>query len=164
MTHLPDISVIVPCYNSELTIPDLVSRIELTLSTAGMSFDIVLVEDHSSDRTWEVICELARRRPGVRGFRLMRNYGQHNALLCGIRAARFEILVTVDDDLQHPPELIPEFLRRWEKARFTSRTNTRRSVADSSSSGRRCRQTHADATSGAGKKHSGGILNQSRGS
>jgi undecaprenyl-phosphate 4-deoxy-4-formamido-L-arabinose transferase len=115
MTHLPDISVIVPCYNSELTIPDLVSRIELTLSTAGMSFDIVLVEDHSSDRTWEVICELARRRPGVRGFRLMRNYGQHNALLCGIRRARAGIIVTIDDDLQNPPEEIPRLLSKLDE-------------------------------------------------
>lgn len=112
MTCSPAVSIIVPCYNSEQSLPDLVSRIERTLSVAGVSFEIVAVEDGSDDRTWDVIGELARQHSFIRGFRLMRNYGQHNALLCGIRRARAGIIVTIDDDLQNPPEEIPRLLSK----------------------------------------------------
>src|SRR5437773_1731398 len=61
----------------------------------------------SSDGSWSVVEKLAQGRPEVRGINLMRNYGQHNALLCGVRAARFAVIVTIDDDLQNPPEEIP---------------------------------------------------------
>jgi undecaprenyl-phosphate 4-deoxy-4-formamido-L-arabinose transferase len=112
LTDSPDVSIIVPCYNSERSLPDLVSRLQQTLFEAGMSFEIVAVEDGSDDHTWDVIEELARRRDFVRGFRLMRNYGQHNALLCGIQRARAGIIVTIDDDLQNPPEEIPRLLSK----------------------------------------------------
>ena len=112
MTPSPAISIVVPCYNSEQSLPDLVSRIERTLSAAGVSFEIVAVEDGSGDRTWDVVEALARQRPFIRGFRLMRNYGQHNALLCGIRRARAGVIVTIDDDLQNPPEEIPRLLSK----------------------------------------------------
>jgi undecaprenyl-phosphate 4-deoxy-4-formamido-L-arabinose transferase len=71
-----------------------------------------MVEDGSTDQTWNVICDLAHKFLFVRGFRLMRNYGQHNALLCGIRLARAETIVTLDDDLQNPPEEIPRLLSK----------------------------------------------------
>jgi len=112
MRQQPDVSMVVPCYRSEQSLPALMERVYQTMSAAKVSFEVVLVEDGSPDGTWSVIGELARRYSFIRGFRLMRNYGQHNALLCGIRAARGEIIVTIDDDLQNPPEEIPRLLSK----------------------------------------------------
>jgi undecaprenyl-phosphate 4-deoxy-4-formamido-L-arabinose transferase len=75
-------------------------------------YEILFVNDGSPDRSWEVIQRISAANPHARGIRLMRNYGQHNATLCGVRAACFEIIVTLDDDLQHPPEEIPLLLAR----------------------------------------------------
>jgi len=109
---MPACSIVVPVYNSEATLPDLVARLERALAGAASGFELVLVDDGSTDRSWELICRLARERGWVRGIHLMRNFGQHNALLCGIRAARHELTVTLDDDLQNPPEEIPRLLAR----------------------------------------------------
>jgi len=103
-THF--ISVVVPVYNSELILPALIKRLEPALASHARQFEVLLVNDGSRDQSWKVIQELSRAFPWVRGINLMRNYGQHNALLCGIRAARYDTLVTMDDDLQHPPEEI----------------------------------------------------------
>ena len=105
------ISVVVPVYNSEATLSDLVKRLEPVLASAGQEFELVLVNDGSSDGSWEAIERLSAENDWVRGIKLMRNYGQHNALLCGIRAARYPIIATMDDDLQHPPEELPRLLR-----------------------------------------------------
>ena len=80
-----------------------------------LEYEIILVNDGSRDRSWDVISELSSRSPAVRGLNLMRNYGQHNALLCGIRAAKYDVIVTMDDDLQHPPEEIPRLLEQLEQ-------------------------------------------------
>lgn len=108
----PTVSVVVPVFNSEPILSSLVQRLEAVLAACASAAEVILVDDGSSDRSWEVIRELAAQREGVRGIRLMRNYGQHNALLCGIRAARYEIIVTMDDDLQHPPEEVPKLLAK----------------------------------------------------
>jgi undecaprenyl-phosphate 4-deoxy-4-formamido-L-arabinose transferase len=113
----PGISVVVPVYNSEATLQTLVERLEPVLARAageGM-FDVILVNDASRDRSWEIVEQLRGRFPWVRGIDLMRNYGQHNALLCGIRAARFDKVVTLDDDLQNPPEEIPTLLAKLDE-------------------------------------------------
>jgi glycosyltransferase involved in cell wall biosynthesis len=107
----PGISVVIPVYNSELSLPEVVERLETVLSRLCPAFEVVLVDDGSRDRSWETICELARRKRYVRGIQLMRNFGQHNALLCGIRAAVHSVVVTIDDDGQHPPEEIPKLVR-----------------------------------------------------
>lgn len=104
------ISVVVPVYNSELILPELVKRLQPVLAAVAPEYELVLVNDGSRDQSWKIIQELSRSLPWVRGVNLMRNYGQHNALLCGIRAARFDTIVTMDDDLQHPPEEIPALL------------------------------------------------------
>jgi glycosyltransferase involved in cell wall biosynthesis len=109
------ISVVVPVYNSQDSLETLVNRLEATLLPLGVPYEIILVNDGSRDRSWEVVQSLARQRPHVRGFDLSRNYGQHNALLCGIRAARHGVIVTIDDDLQHPPEEIPFLLAELAK-------------------------------------------------
>ena len=77
--------------------------------------ELILVNDGSRDRSWEVIQNLAEQYPWIRGFNLMRNYGQHNALLCGIRAAQYGVIVTIDDDLQMPPDEVPRLLAELEK-------------------------------------------------
>jgi undecaprenyl-phosphate 4-deoxy-4-formamido-L-arabinose transferase len=109
------ISVVTPVYNGEASVGELCRRLAEVLPKISAQHEIILVNDGSPDRSWEVISELSSRSPTVRGLNLMRNYGQHNALLCGIRAAKFEVIVTMDDDLQHPPEEIPRLLARLEE-------------------------------------------------
>jgi len=106
------ISVVVPVYNSEGTVSELVERLATVLRRGSASFEIVLVNDGSADRSWEAIQRVAGSNPRVRGIDLMRNYGQHNALLAGIRSANHGVIVTMDDDLQHPPEEIPRLLEK----------------------------------------------------
>jgi glycosyltransferase involved in cell wall biosynthesis len=107
---LPGLSVVVPVYRSQAILPELVRRLEGALPAIASTYELVLVNDSSPDASWDVICQLAQRYPWIQGINLMRNYGQHNALLCGIRAARHGVIVTMDDDLQHPPEEIPKLL------------------------------------------------------
>ena len=109
------ISVVTPVYNGEASVGELCRRLADVLPRISMQHEVILVNDGSRDRSWEVISELSSRSPMVRGLNLMRNYGQHNALLCGIRAAKYEVIVTMDDDLQHPPEEIPRLLARLDE-------------------------------------------------
>jgi len=108
----PGISVVVPVYNSQDTLRDLVARLEPVLQAAAPLFELIFVNDCSRDGSWDVIQELAAHCPWVRGFNMLRNFGQHSALLCGIRAARYDTLITMDDDLQNPPEEIPKLLAK----------------------------------------------------
>ena len=109
-TRPSGISVVVPVYRSEAILPELVQRLESVLSRIASDYELVLVNDSSPDGSWDVICQLAERRSWIHPINLMRNYGQHNALLCGIRATQYDVIVTLDDDLQHPPEEIPKLL------------------------------------------------------
>ena len=104
------LSVVIPVYRSETILPELVRRLKSALTAVAEKFEVVLVNDCSPDRSGDVIRDLAEQYPWIRAIHLMRNYGQHNALLCGIRAARYAVIVTMDDDLQHPPEEIPKLL------------------------------------------------------
>lgn len=110
MTSADSVSVVVPVYNSEETLPELARRVQCVLESMAQSYELILVNDGSRDSSWDVICQVAVSHPRVWGIDLMRNYGQHNALLAGIRAAKYEVIVTMDDDLQHPPEEIPKLL------------------------------------------------------
>lgn len=109
-TFLSGLSVVIPVYRSEEILPELSRRLESVLKKIARNYELILVNDDSPDRSWDVICQLARQYGWVRPIDLMRNFGQHNALLCGIRAARYEVIVTMDDDLQHPPEEIPKLI------------------------------------------------------
>jgi len=109
------ISVVTPVYNGEASVGELCRRLAEVLPRISAQHEVILVNDGSRDRSWETISELCSRSPVVRGLNLMRNYGQHNALLCGIRAAKYDLVVTMDDDLQHPPEEIPRLLARLEE-------------------------------------------------
>ncbi|MCI0645230.1 MAG: glycosyltransferase family 2 protein [Chloroflexi bacterium] len=112
MTATLSISVVVPVYNSQESLPHLVCRLLEILPTLSWKNEIILVNDGSRDSSWQVVCELAEKYTNVSGINLMRNYGQHNALLCGIRTAQHEIVITMDDDLQNPPEEIPKLLNK----------------------------------------------------
>jgi glycosyltransferase involved in cell wall biosynthesis len=104
------ISVVIPVFRGELTLPDLISRLEPVLRGITTNFELIMVNDGSPDQSWQVMCDLASRHAWIHNIDLMRNFGQHNALLCGIRAAKFSVVVTMDDDLQHPPEEIPKLI------------------------------------------------------
>jgi undecaprenyl-phosphate 4-deoxy-4-formamido-L-arabinose transferase len=106
------VSVVVPVYNSEHTLEQLVDRLRVVLGDSPDALEIVLVNDGSADGSWQVIRRLAGRYPVVRGMSLARNRGQHNALLCGIRDARGGVILTIDDDLQNRPEDAPALLGR----------------------------------------------------
>lgn len=109
------ISIIIPVYNSGAAIAGLVERLDKALRSVGYRYELILVNDGSRDQSWQVINEISLRYPQVHGINLMRNYGQHNALLCGLRAASYPISVTMDDDLQHLPEHIPDLLAELHK-------------------------------------------------
>ncbi|MBA4384149.1 MAG: glycosyltransferase [Anaerolinea sp.] len=109
---LPTISVVVPVYFSEGSLKPLSEKLLSVMPVISSAFEVIFVNDGSPDGSWQVIQELADSSPLVSGVNLMRNYGQHNALLCGIRQAKHEIIVTIDDDLQHDPALIPVLLAK----------------------------------------------------
>ena len=109
------ISVIVPVYNGAGTLHQLSSRLASVMDSMAGAYELILVDDGSRDQSWRVIQELSAKDARIRGINLMRNYGQHNALLCGIRIARHELIVTMDDDLQNPPEEIPKLLQKIEE-------------------------------------------------
>ena len=104
--------MVVPVYNSAATLGKLVSRLEQVLGSVSDRFELLLVNDGSDDGSWAALEQLAQAHESVRAINLMRNYGQHNALLCGIRAARYDVVITLDDDLQNPPEEIPRLLAK----------------------------------------------------
>lgn len=113
MAQLPaGISVLVPVYNSAASLPELHRRLTAVLGGLQQPYEIVLVNDGSRDGSWSAIQNLSAADAHVRGLNLMRNFGQQNALLCAVRAARYELAVTLDDDLQNPPEEIPKLLAR----------------------------------------------------
>jgi glycosyltransferase involved in cell wall biosynthesis len=96
------ISVVIPVFNAEASLENLYRQLIPALEAITEEFEVIMIDDHGGDGSWDVIKKLANQNKNVRGIRLSRNYGQHNALLCGIRAARYSIIVTMDDDLQNP--------------------------------------------------------------
>ena len=96
------VSVVIPVYNAEPNLRELYGQLISAMEASTEHFEVIMVEDCGQDNSWDVIRELVSQDRRVRGIKLSRNYGQHNALLCGIRAARYDVIVTMDDDLQHP--------------------------------------------------------------
>lgn len=105
-----ELSIVIPVYNSGSILAELVRQLGEVLPQLASAYELILVNDGSRDDSWRVIEALCAAQGWVRGISLMRNYGQHNALLCGIRAAQYAIIVTMDDDLQHPPAMIARLL------------------------------------------------------
>jgi undecaprenyl-phosphate 4-deoxy-4-formamido-L-arabinose transferase len=107
---MSSISVVIPVYRSQDSIGLVIQQLAEVLPTLTDTYEAVLVEDNGGDNSWQVIKQLTQEYEWVRGYQLMRNYGQHSALLCGIRAAENDIIVTMDDDLQHPIDKIKDLV------------------------------------------------------
>ena len=112
MERKPEYSVVIPVYNSEKTLVELHSRLAGVMSGMEGGYEIILVDDGSRDGSWAVMANLSSEDDGVKAIRLAGNFSQHNALLCGFRHARGEYVITLDDDLQNPPEEIPKLVER----------------------------------------------------
>ncbi|MGC1550848.1 MAG: glycosyltransferase family 2 protein [Rhodanobacter sp.] len=115
MTHigssLPlDVSIVVPVYGGSSALAKLCRRLAATMQSAGLRHEVILVDDRGQTETWGRICAVANQDPHVTGLRLSRNFGQHAATICGIAHAHGKWIVTMDDDLEHPPEAIPALL------------------------------------------------------
>jgi glycosyltransferase involved in cell wall biosynthesis len=110
-----DISVIIPTFNGEETIERLYSRLSLVLIGLKKTYEIIFVDDGSTDRTFEILKELNQQDERIRIIKLSRNFGQHAALQAGIKNMQGRILITLDDDLQNSPEDIPSFLEQFYK-------------------------------------------------
>lgn len=104
------LSVVIPVYNSSVCLPDLARQLTATLDGLAQPYEIILVDDASPDESWSVIEKMAGDYPRLAAVRLMRNYGQQQATLFGLSLARGDIVVTMDDDLQQPPDQVPLLL------------------------------------------------------
>lgn len=113
-----DLSVVIPVWKSTESLGLLTQRLAAVLDDERLTFEIIFVDDGSPAPTWDVIQQLTTQYPAVRGIRLMRNFGQHNATLCGLRHSRGQWVATLDDDLQHPPEELPKLLTAARTERF----------------------------------------------
>jgi dolichol-phosphate mannosyltransferase len=109
----PLLSVITPAYNEEKNIPELYTCLNGVITRLGISWEWIVIDDHSSDTTFEVIKRISNSDPRVRGIRLSRNHGSHTAIMCGINHARGDCAVIMAADLQDPPEVIPSLYEKW---------------------------------------------------
>ena len=106
-----DISVVVPLYNEDESLPELYAWIERVMNQNGFTFEVIFVNDGSTDKSWEIIEELSAKSPHVHGIKFRRNYGKSPALYCGFKAAKGDVVITMDADLQDSPDEIPELYR-----------------------------------------------------
>ncbi len=106
----PGLSVVIPAYRSPGTLGRVCEELQRHVAPLVAAFEVIFVDDGSGDGTWASIQRLAATRSWVRGLTLLRNYGQHNALLAGLRQARLPLILTIDDDLQNPPDQVPTLL------------------------------------------------------
>jgi len=124
-----DISIVVPLFNEEESLPELVAWIDRVAQANHLTYEVIMVDDGSTDRSWEVVEQLATKYPTLRGIAFRRNYGKSAALYCGFEAAEGEVVITMDADLQDSPDEIPELRRMileegydlvsgWKKKRY----------------------------------------------
>ncbi len=112
----PYLSVVIPVYNEEENLPELARRLLIVLDAQTYPYEIIFVDDGSADRSWEIISQLHRQHPEkIRGLQFIRNFGQHPAIFAGFQAVRGEVIVTLDADLQNPPEEIPKLVAKIEE-------------------------------------------------
>ena len=110
--QIPCISVVVPVFNSENTLQELYSRLTESLIAHSFDYEIIFINDSSHDKSSISMHSLAVDDANVKCIDLNKNFGQHNALLCGFRQAKYDLIVTMDNDLQNPPEEIPKLLEK----------------------------------------------------
>ena len=124
-----DLSIVISLFNEEESLAELLEKIHSELDSKGVSYEVIMVDDGSTDASWEKICELKQTYGNVHGIRFRRNYGKSAALYCGFEAAQGDIVVTMDADLQDDPAEIPEMMRMireegydlvsgWKKKRY----------------------------------------------
>ena len=129
MSNKLDISVVVPLYNEEESLPELVAWIDRVAQNNKLSYEVIMVDDGSSDNSWAAVEQLKERYPAIKGIRFARNYGKSAALYCGFEKAEGEVVFTMDADLQDSPDEIPEMRRMiledgydlvsgWKKKRY----------------------------------------------
>ncbi len=106
-----DISVVIPLYNEEESIPELYAWIERVMNENKFSYEVIFISDGSTDRSWEIICDLKSKSEHVKGIKFRRNYGKSPALYCGFEVAQGDVVITMDADLQDSPDEIPELYR-----------------------------------------------------
>ena len=114
MKNIINLSIVIPVYKSKLSLEKLYNELTTQLLKIGRNYEIIFVEDGGNDGSWEIINELLLKDTHIIGIKLKKNFGQHNALLAGIRAAHGELILTIDDDLQHPPHEISRMIAHIE--------------------------------------------------
>ena len=130
-----DISVVIPLYNEAESLPELFSWIERVMKEHNYTYEVIFVNDGSTDNSWEVIEELKQRSPHIRGIKFRRNYGKSPGLHCGFQRAKGDVVITMDADLQDSPDEIPELYRMitedgydlvsgWKKKRYDPLSKT----------------------------------------
>ena len=130
--YTKDLSIVISLYNEDESLPELTRWIEQVMSKEGYSYEIIMVDDGSTDRSWQIIKDLSAKNPAIRGISFRRNYGKSAALFHGFKAAEGRVVVTMDADLQDSPEEIPEMYRMviedgydivsgWKKQRFDNK-------------------------------------------
>jgi len=112
---IPEISIVIPAYNEEGNLQQLYNEFMTILPSLNMSWEIIFVDDGSTDKTWKQILTLREKDESVKGLRLSRNFGHQYALLAGLNYASGEAVISMDSDLQHPPMLIPQLVGEWRK-------------------------------------------------
>ena len=118
----PTLSIVIPAYNEHGNLARLYSELEKVLCALKLSWEIIFVDDGSADHTWSDIADLHRRDPRVCGVRLSRNFGHQNALIAGLTHAAGDGVISMDADLQHPPEVIPLLVDAWRKGNMIVKT------------------------------------------
>ena len=132
MEYSKDLSIVISLYNEEESLVELMNWIESVMEKEGYSYEIIMVDDGSTDKSWKVVGELSSKNPNIRGISFRRNYGKSAALYHGFAAAQGRVVVTMDADLQDSPEEIPEMFRMiteegwdivsgWKKQRFDNK-------------------------------------------
>ena len=132
MEYTKDLSIVISLYNEEESLSELVSWIEKVMTREGYNYEILMVDDGSTDKSWNLVKELAEKNPAIRGISFRRNYGKSAALYHGFAAAEGRVIVTMDADLQDSPDEIPELYRMvveegwdivsgWKKKRFDNK-------------------------------------------
>lgn len=130
-----DISVVIPLYNEDESLPELAAWIQRVMEANGFSYEIIMVDDGSNDTSWQVIERLQKKNPCVRGIKFRRNYGKSAALYCGFEDAKGDVVITMDADMQDSPDEIPALYRMiteedydmvsgWKKKRYDPLSKT----------------------------------------
>ena len=132
MEYSKDLSIVISLYNEEESLAELINWIETVMKKEGYSYEVIMVDDGSTDKSWSIVRELSTKNPSIRGISFRRNYGKSAALYHGFAAAEGRVVVTMDADLQDSPEEIPEMYRMvteegwdivsgWKKKRFDNK-------------------------------------------